>query len=555
MSFRHKLLASFLGLLGAVLAVSLWAVQRLETRRAERELETGLELTRAGFEDLLAAHDRELASALKLLSGDFAFKQAVATRDPATVLSVALNHRARMGADLLLVAGDDGALLADTRRRKGAAARAPAFLAKALEGAPVSGILVLEGAAYQLAAVSVNAPDPIGAVAAGFLIDDKVAASLKRLTRAEVSFLVDGVVAGSTLDAAGRESLAGHAPSLAGAPRRLTLGGARWLAAASTARAPVTAVVLRSWDEALGPLRAMQKRLLAVGALGLAAAFLVGLLIAKGLTASLEKLAAAAAAVGSGRYDVDPRIPGSDEIARLGRAFADMAKGLLEREKIRSILHKSVSKEIAESLVSRGAIELGGEEREVTVLFSDIRSFTTISESLAPKELVAQLNDYFTGMARAIDAHHGVIDKYIGDAVMALFGAPLARPDDAANALRAALAMGEALDELNARRAAKGLPPWRFGVGINTGPVVAGTLGSEQRWSYTVIGDAVNAASRLESATKELGARIVVAARTKELAGPGFRWKELGRISVKGKSESLEVFELLGVDEGDRPLG
>jgi adenylate cyclase len=547
-SFRHKLLASFLGLLGAVLAVSLWAVQRLETRRAERELAAGLELTRAGFEDLLASHDRELASALKLLSGDFAFKQAVATRDPATVLSAALNHRARMGADLLLVAGDEGAVLADTRRAKGRSGRAPVFLAKALEGRPVSGIFVLDGAAYQLAAVSINAPDPIGAVAAGFRIDDQVAASLKRLTRAEVSFLVDGVVAGSTLDAAGREPLAGHAPALAGAPRRLTLGGTRWLAAASTARAPVTAVVLRSWDEALGPLRAMQKRLLAVGALGLAAAALIGLFIAKGLTASLEKLTAAAAAVGSGRYDVDPRIPGSDEIARLGRAFADMAKGLLEREKIRSILHKSVSKEIAESLVSRGAIELGGEEREVTVLFSDIRSFTTISESLAPKELVAQLNDYFTGMARAIDAHHGVIDKYIGDAVMALFGAPLARPDDAANALRAALAMGEALDALNARRAEKGLPPWKFGVGVNTGPVVAGTLGSEQRWSYTVIGDAVNAASRLESATKELGARIVVAARTKELAGPGFRWKELGRISVKGKSETLEVFELLGLE-------
>jgi adenylate cyclase len=552
-SFRHKLLASFLGLLCAVLAVSLWAVQRLETRRAERELETGLEMTRAGFEDLLAAHDRELASALKLLSGDFAFKQAVATRDPATVLSAALNHRARMGADLLLVAGDDGALLADTRRPKAGRGKAPAFVKAALEGKAASGIFVLDGAAYQLAAVSVNAPDPIGAVAAGFLIDDKVAASLKRLTRAEVSFLVDGVVAGSTLGTDGRASLAGHAPSLSGAPRRLTLGGARWLAAASTTRAPVTAVVLRSWDEALGPLRAMQSRLLAVGALGLAAAFLVGLFIAKGLTASLETLARAAAAVGEGRYDVDPRIPGTDEIARLGRAFAEMAKGLLEREKIRSILHKSVSKEIAESLVSQGKIELGGEEKEVTVLFSDIRSFTSISESLAPKELVAQLNDYFTGMARAIDAHHGVIDKYIGDAVMALFGAPLSRPDDAANALRAALAMGEALDRLNGERAAKGLPAWHFGVGINTGPVVAGTLGSEQRWSYTVIGDAVNAASRLESATKELGARIVVSARTKQLAGAGFRWKPLGRINVKGKSESLEVFELLGLERGQTP--
>jgi adenylate cyclase len=548
--FRQKLLGSFLGLLAAVLAASLIAVQRLESRRAERDVEAGLELTRALFEDLLAKHDRELASALKLLAGDFAFKQAVATRDPATVHSAALNHRARMGADLLLVAGEDGAVLADTRRLKAASAKAPAFVRPALEGGPVSGIFVLDGAAYQLAAVSINAPDPIGVVAAGYLIDDKVAASLKRLTLAEVSFLVDGAVAGSTLAPERRETLAGHAPSLGPAPRRMQLGGELFLAAASTARAPVTAVVMRSWDEARRPLRTMQSRLLAVGFAGLAAAFLVGLIIAKGLTASLESLAAAAAAVGQGRYDIDPRIPGSDEVARLGRAFTDMAKGLLEREKIRSILHKSVSKEIAESLVARGAIELGGEERDVTVLFSDIRSFTSISESLAPKELVAQLNDYFTGMARAIDGHHGVIDKFIGDAVMALFGAPLSRPDDAANALRAALAMGEALDRLNVERAAKGLPAWQFGVGVNTGRVVAGTLGSEQRWSYTVIGDAVNAASRLESATKELGARIVVSARTKDLAGPGFRWKPLGRISVKGKTESLEVFELLGLERG-----
>ncbi len=550
MSFRHKLLAAFLGLLAGVLGLSLAVIQRLETRRAEDALGAGLEMTKTLFDDILLQHDRELAASLKLLSGDFAFKQAVATGEPATVMSAAGNHRARMGADLLLVAGEDGALLADTRKsRLERGRKAPPMMRGVLEeGRGATGIFVLDGEAFQLAAVSINAPDPIGVVAAGFRIDDRFATSLKRLTRTEVSFLVDGTVAGSTLSPEDRETLSGHAPSLSGAPRLVTLGRERFLAVASATRPPVSAVVMRSWDEALRPLRALQKRLLLIGLAGLAAATLLGLFIAKGLTASLDQLVTAAGRIAEGRYDIDVRIPSSDEIGRLGRAFMDMARGLVEREKIRSILHKSVSKEIAESLVAQGTIELGGEEKDVTVLFSDIRSFTTISESLPPKELVGQLNDYFTGMARAIDAHHGVIDKYIGDAVMALFGAPLARPDDAANALRAALAMRDALDALNAERAKKGLPAWKNGVGVNTGRVVAGTLGSEERWSYTVIGDAVNVASRLESVTKEHNAPIIASARTKALAGPGFRWRPLGRVTVKGKTEDLEIFELLGFE-------
>ena len=549
MSFRHKLLASFLGLLAAVLGLSLVTVQRLETRRAERELDAGLELTKTLFEDILSQHDRELASSLKLLSGDFAFKQAAATGDSATVTSAALNHRARMGSDVLLVADEDGGLLADTRRDKTEKGRkAPAFVRQALEGAGASGIIILDGAAFQLAAVPIKAPDVIGAVAAGFRIDDRFAASLKKLTSTEVSFLVDGQVVGSTLGVEDRATLAAQASSLTGAARVLRLGSERFLAVSSQARAPVSAVVMRSWDEALRPLRALQRRLLLVGFIGLAGAGLLGLFIAKGLTASLDQLVRAAAKIAGGRYDIDVDIPSQDEIGRLGRAFTDMARGLVEREKIRSILNKSVSKEIAESLVSQGAIELGGEVKDVTVLFSDIRSFTTISEALAPKELVGQLNEYFTGMARAIDAHHGVIDKYIGDAVMALFGAPIAKPEDPANALRAALAMAQALDALNAERAAKGLPAWKNGIGVNTGPVVAGTLGSEERWSYTVIGDAVNVASRLESVTKDYGVQIIVSAKTKTLAGPGFRWKPLGSVKVKGKTEALEIFELLGKD-------
>ncbi len=545
MSFRHKLLACFVGLLFVVLGASLATMERLETKRAERDLVAELEMTRGLFNDLLAQRDRELAASLKLLSGDFAFKQAIATADPGTIASVAGNHRARMGADVLLVTDGDGAPLADTRG-KGRGKKGVPVVEKALDERSASGLYVLDGAPYQLAAVTINAPDVIGVVAAGFKIDDRLAESLKRTTRSEVTFLASGAAAGSTLPQDARADIAKAAGELGAAPRIIRVGGERFLATGSEGGGPVGAVVMRSWDKAIEPLRALQRRVLWIGVIGLAATAFLGSLIAAGITASLAKLARAAGEISRGRYDVTVDIPSKDEIGDLGRAFTSMAHGLLEREKIRSILNRTVSKEIAESLVAQGKIELGGEEREVTVLFSDIRSFTTISESLPPKELVSQLNAYFTAVARAIESEKGVIDKYIGDAVMALFGAPVSTKDDPANALRAALAMSKAVDALNAEREKAGLPPMKTGIGVNTGNVVAGTLGSEERWSYTVIGDAVNLASRLESSTKDLGARIVVSRRTKELAGPGFSFRPLGSVTVKGKTEAVEVFELLG---------
>jgi adenylate cyclase len=439
MSFRHKLLAAFLSLLGAILGAALWTVDRVETRRAEDELRSGLERTRDAFDDRLRERDDELARDLALLSGDFAFKQAIATGDRETVLSAALNHKARMGADVLIVTDGDGALLADTRGRKdlGVDWRKRPYIAAALRGQPAKGLFMLDGPPYQLAAIAIDPPDAIGVVVAGFQIDDRFARRLKKTTLSDVTFVSSGAVFGTRLEPHFHDAIAAQAGGLGGEPRQLMLGAERFLASATGSQTPVTAILMRSLDQACEPLRALQRLLLTIGLVGLAATALLGLAIAAGITRSLEQLARAAGKIALGQYDIELNIPSRDEIGRLGLAFSSMAKGLVEREKIRSILHKSVSKEIAESLVSQGKIELGGEEKLVTVLFSDIRSFTTLSESLAPKELVAQLNEYFTGMARAIDAHHGVIDKYIGDAVMALFGAPLATGQDPANALRA----------------------------------------------------------------------------------------------------------------------
>ena len=228
-------------------------------------------------------------------------------------------------------------------------------------------------------------------------------------------------------------------------------------------------------------------------------------------------------------------------------SFNQMSAGLAERDRVRDLLGKVVSPAIASELL-RKKVTLGGEQREVTVLFSDLRNFTRMSEGLDPEEMLAILNHYFTRMAGIVEKHGGVVDKYVGDALMALFGAPVASTDDADRALRAALEMTTALDELNQQWHRRGLPTVGVGIGINTGVVVAGNMGSEKRLNYTVIGDGVNLASRLEELTKtpDYESRVIVSGATLAKAKEKYRTRRLGEVAVKGKQIQTEIFALLG---------
>jgi adenylate cyclase len=254
----------------------------------------------------------------------------------------------------------------------------------------------------------------------------------------------------------------------------------------------------------------------------------------------VQRLAAGARRIEAGDYQQSVAIPLHDEIGALAQAFNGMAKGLAEKERVRNLLGKVVSPEVASELL-KGDIELGGEEREVTVLFSDVRGFTSLCEGQSPKQVLSLLNDYFSAITAVIEANGGVVDKFIGDAVMALFGAPVAQADSAERALRTAFGMEQALVKVNADFAARGLPPLAIGIGINTGKVVAGNMGSPSRLNYTVIGDGVNLASRLEGLTKQHGATIIVSEACAR-AAPGFTYRELGVVQVKGRQEPVRIF-------------
>lgn len=217
--------------------------------------------------------------------------------------------------------------------------------------------------------------------------------------------------------------------------------------------------------------------------------------------------------------------------------------GERERKYMRRAFSKYVSKDVlAEILYDPSRVSLGGEEREVTVFFSDIRGFTTLSEKTTPTELVRILNEYFTEMGEEVLAYNGVLDKYIGDAIMAFWGAPIADPDQADHALQASLGMSKRLDAFNARLEKRGDPQIDIGIGLYTGPAIVGNVGSEERFDYTVIGDTVNAASRLEGLNKEYKTRIIISETTKQKLKKSYNIKPLGSAQVKGRTEPIAIY-------------
>ena len=221
----------------------------------------------------------------------------------------------------------------------------------------------------------------------------------------------------------------------------------------------------------------------------------------------------------------------------------------MTREKrMRSAMSRYMNPMVAERLLEEGAEELGGKLQTATVLFSDVRSFTSISELLGPSNTVALLNDYFSSMTEIIFEHNGSLDKFIGDAIMAVYGVPFEGKDDADNAVLSAIRMQQQMVLFNSSRNARGehVLDLRIGIGINTGEVVSGNIGSMKRMEYTTIGDAVNLAARLESACKTFGADILVSEFTVDkLFCKKYLLREVDRILVKGRSQPVAIYEVL----------
>ena len=269
----------------------------------------------------------------------------------------------------------------------------------------------------------------------------------------------------------------------------------------------------------------------------------VTFLVSSNLTRPLQEIIKVLRKVREGRFDEKVRVASNDEIGYTGDVINEMSEGLRERDFIKDTFGKYVTQEIRDEILA-GKVSLDGELKDVTVLFADLRNFTPMVEKTPPKEVVRIINSYFREMDEAIKQYHGLVLHYIGDEIFAVFGAPLFRENHPVLAVQAAREMQHRLHAVNLALEQAGYPRLSHGIGIDTGQVLAANIGSPDRLSYTLVGDTVNVASRLQELNKEFNTEVILSGATRARVNGDFPLKELPATRVKGKSGSIQIFSL-----------
>lgn len=388
--------------------------------------------------------------------------------------------------------------------------------------------------------------EPVGSLSIGFVVDDDVAARLSAIVDAEVCFAAARCLAASAgarspaLATLMIENSRGDQPTYAAIDgRRLAIVSSRL-----PARQRVAAVIAVPLADVLAPFDRIRRVELLAAAAALLVALLLGAVLSTQLTAPIRTLVSATDRVRRGDYDFTVEVPHQDELGTLADAFNQMTQGLLQKERYRSVLDKVVSPGIAEELL-KGEIQLGGETREATTLFADVRGFTSLTEHHEPQRVIGMLNEWLELAATVIEEEGGIVDKYVGDQVMAIWGAPLEDDQHAIHAVRAAVRLRAVTADLGQARRARGDVPFEIGIGVNTGAAVAGNMGSSRRLNYTVLGASVNAANRLCS---EAGpGEVLIGERTfDQVSDVVVAVKQPSRVS-KGFSAAVTPYLVIGL--------
>ncbi len=566
--FRTRILVFVLTLLILIQNAIFLAVNSVNTQNAHHQIDQALQLTRGLFYDALETRKRRLQEKIRLLSSDYAFKKAFSSGDIETILSVLENHQARVSADvMMLLTFEEGDIIADTsstttmNKTNSKPFYFPELLSQAFnsEQGEGSAIKLFNKLPHQFVLVPLFTPEPNAWIVIAYSLKDQFTHQIQAATQTHVTLFdaknsaLDLPIFASTLPSVKREALADQRHMINSLTKKdifnqsstLVLDDEPYISLVvpidTTKSSSIFALLQRPLNKALEAYLGIRKTFVFVFIFALIASVIGILFIARSVTRPVRVLVASAKRIEHGDYTTPVAIKQRDELGRLAHSFNKMMKGLAERRQVRSLLGKVVSPAIADELLKKD-IELGGEERKVTMLFSDIRNFTSLCEGRAPKDILDFLNTYLTSVSDVIEKHQGVIDKYIGDAVMALYGAPIQRTDDESRAILSAMEMCTALDAVNIELKKTNKPLLAVGVGINTDIVVAGNMGSKARLNYTVIGDGVNLASRLEGLTKQYGVEIIVSESTKQ-ACPDFIFRELDKVRVKGKSDPVIIFE------------
>jgi adenylate cyclase len=561
LTFRTRILLSLLGCVAILLGLTMVfvhretarQVDRFENRTTERAAEAFEQLERLWVDRLVAAAGRLSASQrirVVLLEG---------AREELTAVTADELVMAAMPDALAVLADPEGAplmALLDGEPLDTTAVSVQPWLDRLIaDEEPAYGYGLVDGRLFVLhATVLALFQRPVGILVLGFPVTDADARRLADVVDAEICFVGADDCAAAT-PAAREDAMQSLLVATArrGTARTARLGGQRWALlpqemapAGAQAAARIVAVPL---GPILAPFERIQRVAALAGILGLLLAGLLSSALSRGLTRPVDRLVVATRRVARGEYDVRVPVSSRDEIGTLATAFNSMADGLQLKERYRGVLDKVVSPEVAEELL-KGEIRLGGETREVTTLFADLRGFTARTEGMEPQDVVHLLNEFLGRATAAVESEGGVVDKYVGDEVIALFGAPVARPDEPVRAVRAALAIREAVDELNRERASRGEPALEVGIGINTGTAVAGNMGSPRRMNYTVVGESVNLTARLTAAAQP--GQILVSEATHDQVRDHVVAHRLPPIRVKGLSYDVQAFAVEAAREGSR---
>ncbi|MBF8296700.1 MAG: hypothetical protein HW389_3245 [Bacteroidetes bacterium] len=555
-SLRNRLLVLTIMLVvlvsGSVLFIVNMEIQSLTNSKLQQDFTN----TYHTFKRFLALRNERLVQSSQFIAEFPVLKATILTKDPETIRNYALSpydSPAKLAeVDVFTLTNQKGQVTfrLDRPEKSGDTISTLPFVRKALEGHTPStndiSIWTIDEKLYQTVTVPIYQQYLIGTLTLGKRITQEEAALLKEDTQSDISFLLGNRVVASTHSDIGqvdllrsylvkREELDAAMGEGKTIQQEIKLNGERFLCAFSRAsmESDVVYVMAVSVDQALAAFRKIENVIVLVGLIALVLAIVGAFFLAKEITAPLRTLVVGTEAIRAGNYEFQLELKSSDEIGQLARSFNEMVLGLKER----FLMAKFVSSSTVQMIRKEGGeVRLGGERKNVTVFFSDIRGFTSFSERVEPEVVIDLLNKYLSKQTAIVTKHKGIVDKYVGDEVIAIFEGE----DMVDQAVLCAVEIQREIAELNKANA----EDIRVGIGINTGMAIVGNVGSEERMDHTVLGNNMNLGARLCSIA-QAGQIIISESSWRLLKTKSVRTKTLDVVSVKGMSRPMQTYEVM----------
>ena len=554
-SLRNKIYLLVVGLVGVLIVVVLSVVDRQIEQQTKQKMESDFLSVYQTFNRFLKLRNERLTQSCALIA-ELPVLKAMFSTDPATIKDyVMLRDESPVRivqVDIFTLTDARGKVLFryDRPEVAGDTIASLPFIRNALQGNYPSQdeitTWVNDEKLYQIATVPVvQGGYVIGTLTLGNRLTQGEVDLLKKDTKSDITFILGNrIVASTHSDLAqvdllraylvDRDSINAQIQRGESLQREANLAGERFLCAFAQVSGSGGAVYVMatSMDKALASLQVIERVILGVGVLAVIIALVGGFLLARGVTAPVHRLVEATEKIREGNYDVQLSLSSKDEIGQLARSFNEMVMGLRER----ILMSKFVSSSTVEMIREKGSLQLGGERRNVTVFFSDIRGFTAFSERVQPEVVIDLLNKFLSAQAKQIVRHNGIIDKYVGDELVAMFEGP----DMVDNAILAAIDIMNEIRKLN-RENPENI---QIGIGINTGMAIVGNVGSEERMDHTVLGSNMNLGARLCDIAQP-GQILISESSWRLVTSKEVRVNPLDAITVKGITRPVPIYEVL----------